>query len=66
MRAVRLASATATSLAGFRASIARTHSPSLVVLIPDEAAPQFLDDAAPHNGMMPPPNSEMIAPPITE
>ena len=36
------------------------------VLIPDEAAPQFLDDAAPRNGMMPPPDSEMIAPPITE
>ena len=34
--------------------------------IPEEAAPQFLDDAAPRNGMMPPPNSEMIAPPITE
>ena len=36
------------------------------LLIPEEAAPQFLDDAAPRNGMMPPPNSEMIAPPITE
>jgi hypothetical protein len=36
------------------------------VLIPEEAAPQFLDDAAPRNGMMPPPDSEMIAPPITE
>jgi hypothetical protein len=36
------------------------------VLIPEEAAPQFLDDAAPHNGMMPPPDSEMIAPPISE
>jgi hypothetical protein len=33
------------------------------VLIPEEAAPQFLDDAAPRNGMMPPPDSEMIAPP---
>ena len=32
----------------------------------EEAAPQFLDDAAPRNGMMPPPDSEMIAPPITE
>jgi hypothetical protein len=36
------------------------------MLIPEEAAPQFLDDAAPHNGMMPPPDSEMIAPPISE
>jgi hypothetical protein len=36
------------------------------LLIPEEAAPQFLDDAAPRNGMMPPPDSEMIAPPITE
>ena len=36
------------------------------VLIPEEAAPQFLDDAAPRNGMKPPPDSEMIAPPITE
>ena len=36
------------------------------VLIPGEAAPQFLDEAALYNGMMPPPNSEMIAPPITE
>jgi predicted signal transduction protein with EAL and GGDEF domain len=36
------------------------------VLIPEEAAPQFLDDAAPRNGMMPPPNSEMMSPPITE
>jgi hypothetical protein len=36
------------------------------VLIPEDAAPQFLDDAAPHNGMMPPRDSEMIAPPITE
>jgi len=36
------------------------------VLIPEEAAPQFLDDAAPRNGMMPPPDSEMISPPITE
>ena len=36
------------------------------VLIPEEAAPQFLDDAAPRNGMMPPPDSEMIAPPIME
>ena len=36
------------------------------LLIPEEAAPQFRDDAAPHNGMMPPPDSEMIAPPITE
>ena len=39
---------------------------SLKLLIPEEAAPQFLDDAAPHNGMMPPPDSEMIAPPISE
>jgi len=39
---------------------------SRAVLIPEEAAPQFLDDAAPRNGMMPPPDSEMIAPPITE
>jgi hypothetical protein len=39
---------------------------SLFVLIPEEAAPQFLDDAAPRNGMMPPPNSEMMSPPITE
>ena len=39
---------------------------SRLVLIPEEAAPQFRDDAAPRNGMMPPPNSEMIAPPITE
>jgi hypothetical protein len=37
-----------------------------LLLIPEEAAPQFLDDVAPHNGMMPPPDSEMIAPPITE
>jgi hypothetical protein len=36
------------------------------VLIPEEGAPQFLDDAAPRNGMMPPPDSEMIAPPIPE
>jgi hypothetical protein len=36
------------------------------MLIPEEAAPQFRDDAAPRNGMMPPPDSEMIAPPITE
>ncbi|MEA2802697.1 MAG: hypothetical protein QOE49_2792, partial [Rhodospirillaceae bacterium] len=36
------------------------------VLIPEEAAPQFRDDVAPRNGMMPPPDSEMIAPPITE
>jgi len=36
------------------------------LLIPEEAAPQFRDDAAPRNGMMPPPDSEMIAPPITE
>ena len=33
------------------------------VLIPEEAAPQFRDDVAPRNGMMPPPDSEMIAPP---
>ena len=36
------------------------------VLIPEEAAPQFRDDVAPRNGMMSPPDSEMIAPPITE
>jgi hypothetical protein len=36
------------------------------MLIPEEAAPQFLDDVPPRNGMMPPPDSEMIAPPITE
>ena len=36
------------------------------VLIPEEAAPQFRDDCAPRNGMKPPPNSEMISPPITE
>ena len=36
------------------------------VLIPEEAAPRFRDDAAPYNGMMPSPDSEMIAPPITE
>ena len=36
------------------------------LLIPAEAAPLFRDDAAPCNGMMPPPDSEMIAPPITE
>jgi hypothetical protein len=36
------------------------------LLIPGEAAPLFRDDAAPRNGMMPPPDSEMIAPPITE
>jgi len=42
-------------------------SPTLPnMLIPEEAAPQFLDDAAPRNGMMPPPDSEMISPPITE
>ena len=40
--------------------------PTSWLLIPEEAAPQFLDDAAPRNGMMPPPDSEMIAPPITE
>jgi hypothetical protein len=47
---------------------ARSQEPSAAcrVLIPEEAAPQFLDDAAPHNGMMPPPDSEMIAPPISE
>jgi hypothetical protein len=39
---------------------------AISMLIPEEAAPQFLDDAAPRNGMMPPPDSEMIAPPITE
>jgi hypothetical protein len=36
------------------------------VLILGEAAPLFRDNAAPCNGMMPPPDSEMIAPPITE
>ena len=36
------------------------------MLIPGEAAPRFRDDAAPRNGMMPPPDSEMIAPRITE
>ena len=36
------------------------------LLIPEEAAPQFRNDCAPSNGMMPPPDSEMIAPPITE
>jgi hypothetical protein len=36
------------------------------LLIPEEAAPQFRDDVAPRNGMMSPPDSEMIAPPITE
>jgi hypothetical protein len=36
------------------------------LLIPGEAAPLFRDDAAPYSGMMPPPDSEMIAPPITE
>ena len=36
------------------------------VLIPEEAAPRFRDDVAPRNGMMPPPDSEMIAPPIAE
>jgi hypothetical protein len=44
-------------------TLRRTRIP---VLIPEEAAPQFLDDAAPRNGMMPPPDSWMIAPPITE
>ena len=34
--------------------------------IPDEGAPQFLDDGAPRNGMIPPPNSEMKAPPDYE
>jgi hypothetical protein len=33
------------------------------MLIPEEAAPLFRDDVAPRNGMMPPPDSEMIAPP---
>jgi hypothetical protein len=33
------------------------------LLIPDEAAPQFLDGCAPCNGMMPPPDSQMISPP---
>ena len=37
-----------------------------ILLIPGEAAPEFRDDCAPRNGMMPPPNSEMISPPITE
>ncbi len=32
--------------------------------IAEKLGAQFLDDAAPHNGMMSPPNSEMIAPPI--
>ena len=41
-------------------------APAAAVLIPEEAAPQFRDDVAPRNGMMPPPDSEMIAPPITE
>ena len=41
-------------------------SKGVSVLIPEEAAPQFRDDCAPRNGMMPPPNSEMISPPITE
>jgi hypothetical protein len=41
-------------------------SSNLGLLIPEEAAPQFLDDVAPRNGMMPAPDSEMIAPPITE
>ena len=36
------------------------------MLILEEAAPQFRDDAAPRNGMMPPPDLEIIAPPITE
>jgi hypothetical protein len=40
--------------------------PTSNMLIPEEAAPQFRDDCAPRNGMMPPPNSEMISPPITE
>ena len=44
----------------------RTTDESLLLLIPEEAAPQFRDDVAPRNGMMPPPDSEMIAPPITE
>ncbi len=39
---------------------------AIQVLIPEEAAPQFRDDVARRNGMMPPPDSEMIAPPITE
>jgi hypothetical protein len=39
---------------------------ALSVLIPTEAAPQFRGDRAPCNGMMPPPDSEMISPPITE
>ena len=37
-----------------------------ILLIPEEAVPYFRDNAAPLNGMMPPPDSEMIAPPITE
>jgi hypothetical protein len=47
---------------------AMTPAPGLTnrLLIPEEAAPQFRDDVAPRNGMMPPPDSEMIAPPITE
>jgi len=36
------------------------------MLIPEEAAPLFRDNAAPCNGMMPPADSEMIAPPVTE
>jgi Viral (Superfamily 1) RNA helicase len=36
------------------------------VLIPEEAAPRFRDDVAPRNGMMPPPDSEMMSPPIPE
>jgi hypothetical protein len=38
----------------------------LQALIPEEAAPRFRENAVPRNGMMPPPDSEMIAPPITE
>jgi hypothetical protein len=49
-----------------RCLVAAPNLKGAAVLIPEEAAPQFLDDAAPRNGMMPPPDSEMIAPPITE
>ena len=40
--------------------------PNLSLLIPEEAAPRFRDDVAPRNGMMPPPDSEMMSPPIPE
>jgi hypothetical protein len=51
---------------GWQPSWAGSENAIASVLIPEEAAPQFRDDVAPRNGMMSPPDSEMIAPPIRE